>query len=448
MLCLLYLCVLASLGLYVVARPGEVIRPSLWLSCIIAVMMGGAAAFAGPGSDFGYPQAATLRFLVVIFPLAGVLWALLTPRLGGVARTVCSACTGPEVRSRSARDLHSLAGLALATISVAVVLLYLDAVPLMSTGLVTAFRDPESATIARERSLKLVSSAVVRYGYTFHVHVFAPVMIGVLVLYRSRTVFGALMRACGILALIVSVMFTGARAPAGYLLLVVGVVYLLRLGLRKGSLIVAFTGTLAICLATLMSLIREGRAGDMSFAIFSRYFSGSLMHRAFVDPFEMGVWTNLYAHDHGLMGVRNIRPLANLFGAEYFNLPNAVALAYSRNALPSSSANASFLFDFQASFGLLLGWIVALVALFLLDFALYALRGFHPSLQVPFLAAFLVAVFQLAFSAFTPCLLSHGILPIVCLGLAVSAALQWPQRPSAAPRGAFGLSTGESQMLL
>ena len=89
-----------------------------------------------------------------------------------------------------------------------------------------------------------------------------------------------------------------------------------------------------------------------------------LYERVFVLPFETGAYTIAAAEQYNFFQGDNIRPLAILRDTPYLNLSNKIYLDYyHRDGLPvTGSANTCFLFDFQASFGIVGGWLAALGA--------------------------------------------------------------------------------------
>jgi hypothetical protein len=99
------------------------------------------------------------------------------------------------------------------------------------------------------------------------------------------------------------------------------------------------------------------------------------------------------------------------------------------------SANTSFIFDFQASFGLFGGWAVSLVCICLLDYSILLLRRLQGPTLLALTAAFLTAQHSLVSSAFTTCLSTHGILLIAVVAWFVGRRYSSPIR---------GLSTSRS----
>ncbi len=422
MLILLYFLTWGLLAATAVVRPACFLRPSLWCSLIMTVMIGGAAAFGDDLAE-GHPLGPAIRLGALLMPLAVLGWVGFTPFISRLADrlhaecrlTVSAFCRFGKAERKTALLILSLVGLTLA--------IYLVRVPLAQTGLATIFTNPEQARAAREASFKLLDSTGLKYLFSLHLSAFAPILAGLLWLWRVRWFSGlGALRAGLLIGVILSVSLTGARGPAGILFLTLGLVYLLGRGGARGGLVLGLAAAGALSLAMLLTVAREGQLANFSTDQVEE-FALAIGGRAFVTPFVSGLWTNFYADDYGYLGVANIRPLAWLLGVQYISLPSEVAHVYAPFSPPSTLINTCFLFDCQASWGLAGGWVVAFCLLCVLDGLLYCFNRLNGRLLVSLLAAFLIAVFSLACSAFTTCLLSHGILPVA--GLAWLCGRLW-----------------------
>jgi hypothetical protein len=424
MLGAIYVVSAAIAGGLVLTRPSLILRPSVWFCAAMLLQINGAAAFAdeclgyGP-IDWGYVHAGQVRLAAVLFPLGIFAYVVATPRISAVASDLNRGCRESDRGLGHSGKPETSTILLLGFAAIVILAAYLMTVPAMSTGLAAILTDPASAQVAREKSLKLLDSTSLRYAYSLHCCLVVPFLVSLLWIAKSRGWAVQLFRWVLILGLFVSVMLTGARGPAGVLLVVLGVTCVLRKGVFRGGGLLAGTVFGALAIVLLLSAARAGQLDDLTFEQVSALIP-RIASRACVAPFLTGMWTNLYSHENGLLGISNIRPLALLMGVQHVNLPNLVALAYSPHAIPSSSANTCFLFDLQASFGLIGGWIVALVLLGALDFLLYAFRPLQGGVLVAALAVFLTANLSLISSAFSVSLLTHGILPSAAVAMALS----------------------------
>lgn len=427
MLAAIYLTTAVGLLGLLAHRPYLLLRPSVWVCLGMIVRINAAAAFCGPDVDGQYADAFWVRLLTVCFPLAIGLWLLATPSLSELSRRLYRTCREANRPYDRFGRAERGAVLVLGWIAGTVVLAYLAVIPLHTTGLAAVFCDPAHSFLAREKSLKLLTNWPVKYVYMLHLGVLAPCLVVLLTLWKPRRLAEWAVRAALLGMLFVSVMLSGARGPAGLLLIVIAVACLLRRGMLRGGLALsaALCGVLAIAAA--LSVFREGRGAELSADTMVEHVKDGILQRLVVLPYQTGVWTLLYAREHGPVGLRNIRPMAIIAGQEYLNLPNQVALAYASGARPSSAATTSFLFDFQASFGLAWGWIVSLAGLASLDYLLVAFSRLKPMMAVACLATFLGAMHFLVASQFTVTLVSHGVLAVVLLGFLLGQ-LPWCRR--------------------
>jgi hypothetical protein len=247
--------------------------------------------------------------------------------------------------------------------------------------------------------------------------ILAPLLVGMISLIKTKNRSELFVKIFIIIIIVLSVMLTGARTPAGLLMVMLSLVYIMKKGFKKGLIVLVSAVTGAVVVATIMTIFREGASSRLSLQLFWDYLSSGLFVRVFVTPFETGVMTNLYAQENGLLGISNIRPLAILFGQQFVHLPNVIGLSYMHTKIISVSANTCFLFDYQASFGVIPGWYVSLVLLAILDFLLLCYRNLKGRILIIFMAALLTSSMFLISSAYTTCLITHGILIIPLMGL-------------------------------
>lgn len=420
MLISLFFVTVFAYAVLLISKPHEIVRPSVWFSINMLVHISGAAALTGAAFDHGYERAWTLRCLAILFPLGIVGWRITTPRLSFVAKGLYRSCQSVNKSESSGRFERQIL-IVFASISAVILFVYLSAVPLKTTGLVTLFVDPSNATMAREKSLALLESRWLQYSFQFHFRVLAPLILSLLLLRRPRGVILWVFWLVLVVSVFLSVMLTGARGPAGILLLGVALFYLLRNGLAKGVIVLGLIAGLALLIATFLTIFREGRIQELSLGLVYRGFVRGSMGRMLLTPFKTGVWTSLYAYENGLLGIQNIRPLAILWGVDYVNLPNVVAMTNLPDPIPSTTANTCFLFDYQASFGLALGWLISFFLLCALDLGLLVLRRVPTRLLIPFLVTFLLSTRPLVASAYTTSLVTHGLLPVLLLASIVGA---------------------------
>ena len=407
-------------------RPYLILRPSLWFCLGLMTRINGAAAFDVVQRLESHHQPEIVRLLPILFPFAIMLWLAITPGIDARARQLYDRCRADLPLSERFGTLEISLMQRLGILSGCVLALYFVFVPIGSTGIVAVLTDPLRAAAAREESLKLIPFPPLRYGYLWHMKILAPLLAGLATFIPAREPLARALKLGLIVFLVLSVTLSGARSPAGMVLMTLALVYLLRQGLRRGApaLVGAVLATAVI--AAMLSILREGKIGHLSPAMLAETLGAGMTWRIFATPWETGVLTNLYAQDYGVLGVANIRPLAALFGVEYLHLPNLVGLTYLVSRIQSVSANTCFLFDFQASFGLMGGWLAALGAVSALDFLLHAFARLRGAVLVATLAAFMMAQHTLISSAFFTCLGSHGILMIAVLAAFIGSRYRIP----------------------
>jgi hypothetical protein len=392
----------------------------MWFSLAMLVQINAAAALAYVDVEVFFSQNVTFRLLSILFPLAVLVWVHLTPSLSTQAGELFRRCRGTDRPQWSFNPTEWHFALWVGLASVVILWLYCREVPISRSGLAAVLTRLEESAIAREESLKLLDKAWLRYAYLLHMSVLGPFLAAVIFVWRPREYTLRWLRLPLILLITGTTMFTGARSPAGVLLLGLAIIYLLKKGVRRGGLAIGASAFVALLVATVLSVFRQAELEVTSIDVYKEALARGIFRRTFVVPFEGGLWTNLYAEEYGLRGVHNIRPLAFKLGCDYESLPNLVGLEFAPRALESVSANTCFLFDLQASFGLPAGWAVALVLLCVLDAALYFFRDLSPGVLLVLMGMFLLCALSLISCSYTTCLISHGLLPVVVLAISFS----------------------------
>jgi hypothetical protein len=408
-----------TLAFFAMTRPHLLLRPSLWFAFIMITRINAAASFADPSIDEGFRAGYTLRLLSILFPFGIFVWILATPAFSRLAADLADRCRVDVALSPEHEPIYTVQLRVLfifLALSALIMLVYFSSVPLKSTGLFVLITDPINSTIAREESLKLVTSPVAAYTYMWHTVSLAPVLMGLLVQFRGRLVsVRNLLRVVAVILIFGSVMITGARAPGGRLFLLIGLVILLRKGPTRGVVSLLPAAALALALAAFISILRQDELAMLNANRLFETISNAIFRRTFVTPYVTGVWFNHLAQDYGNFGVGAIHPLAKLFHVPFIDVANISGLAFTQSSLSTTNATTCFLFGFQASFGLFAGWVISLLLLCALDLVLPVFVELRGPLLSSFLAAFLMANTVLVGSSFTTALISHGILPVAFL---------------------------------
>lgn len=407
----LFLASIALLAAIVIARPHLLIRPSFAFACMMSLVINPAAAFV---MKPGYPDSPlfdSLRLSSVMFPLGVVAWCACTPFLSSVARSLRIKCqntvfTKPET-DRSDRILMW----ACFGICALIAARYFAAFPIQSTGLWAIMLSTGDATQAREDSLKLFDSAALKYAFSIGTTAFVPIGVSLVILrLRRLRIVSSAGTSLIALCLVAFAGITGARMPMGRVIISVVIAIALISHRRSKLLILPFGGALAIAMIASLTLMRSGKS---VLEVGSGLVTG-IANRAFVMPFETGLLSVQFASEQGFLDGANVRPYAILTAQPYLELPSEVYMKYFYGrggaAIESGSANTSFLFDFQAGFGIWPGWWIALMAICALDFGLMAFRTLQGLALPAVVAAFLqITAFKLTSGAFTTALITGGI---------------------------------------
>jgi hypothetical protein len=409
------------MAMLAIARPHWLLRPSFAFACVMTIVINPAAAFV---MKDGYPDSPlfdSFRLSSVVFPLGIVAWTACTPFLSDVARNLRISCRDAGlVRAGAERSDRIIMWTGIAACGLLTVW-YLSVVPIRSTGMWSIIFSNGNATLAREESLKLLDSVALKYAYSFGTTVLAVttlILLALQVTYRRALSSAAIL--ISIIGLLTLIGITGARMPMAKAILAVAIAYALTARTRSQLLVLPAGLAGAIAIVTSLTLWRSGKElFDASISM-----SQGIIDRAFVLPFETGLHTVQFAADRGFLAGANIRPYAAITGQPHIVLPSEVYHAFyffpSQGSIESGSANTCFFFDFQAGFGIWPGWLIALMAIGMVDFSLLAFPRVRGRLRPALLAVLLMGVFSLASSAFSTALLTGGI------GLTVAIAIWWP----------------------
>jgi hypothetical protein len=400
------------------------VKPSALVATAFHVCIQWAATIDSPSIEAYLPSpwqffaAAQLFPLVVIF-LSPVFFS-------GSARRVWWRITERPCRSVRGRGLAMaiLAGLVVAVVGV-----FLHAVPLSQSGLYTVIFDPQDSVVARERSLKALDSSVLRYAFSFMISALGPLLAATIA--SSSTPKGRANRkfrmvwaipAIGVVLLAVSL--SGARSFAAGVILTLAFVWLLPRKIPIRPFRVAAFVVFGLSIPVMLSIAREGN--DFSIANFWSYLVGPIFERIVHMPMETGLYYTHYAQTVGFLGAHANEHLASLLNIEYFNAAHELGLIYYPQwASDALNMNTCYVFAYYAYFGI---WSVPLsvTALLLLDICCVVLARISDRLLLPTCATLLVACLSLISVEYTTALLTNGILVI----LAVAFCLDTFCRPN------------------
>lgn len=154
----------------------------------------------------------------------------------------------------------------------------------------------------------------------------------------------------------------------------------------------------------------------------SSNFVEAIFNRVFVVPFQVSIWSFMYAETESFDGLKTL-PLARRVFGESINIPELVYQKYGAiysqgDRTSTSTAPTSFFIAYPAFLGVF-GFILAVICIISLDFLLSKLAIFAGASLVPFVVgAVLVMSMNFMTSDFLTVMISHGgATAIVLLGI-------------------------------
>jgi hypothetical protein len=412
------------------------VKPSIVVIVGFHLMIQWAATVHAADVEAYLPRPWAFVLLAQGFPLMGLAGTLV------FGRRAAQQVWGRVARAdRIPRGRRSRA-IALLLLCVAVgAVVFLSYVPIRQTGLYAILSNPSMAALAREDSLKLLPSALVRYLYNFLVAAFCPITAVLLstsflgAVRRLRiAAMAAILGAIG--GLLAFASLTGARSYPAAILLAMVLAWLLQQGLRVRLLAWVVPGMLCVlAIPVTLTVLREGHA--LTAGSFFLYLRTGILQRLFFIPMQTGLWHVHYAETSGLIGIAGIPKLAALMNVDAINVANLIARLYTHTTVASELANTSYVFSYYAYFGLP-SVLFSLFGLWLLDSALWVYGRLSDTLLLPCVATVMVASLGFVAVDYTVGLVTNGFLPALGVALVtdqvVRVRLRIRPRDVSAPR--------------
>lgn len=291
--------------------------------------------------------------------------------------------------------------------------------------------DPLGLTLAREEAFKLLdprwkgpNSTSFFYGYLFLRTLLFPVIVMTTLgyfLYSKKwkwfflflTVFGA-----GSFYAISSL----ARAPISALFMrMIFFLYLYYRGKISKKLIVAGF-ILMLAFPVLVSTFANSTSHSILDGL--KAIGIRLTYAPALDLyyyFEMFPTAHPYLHGHTL-----VKPFLQLIGANYFYIENFAAMFISPGGVPTAHANAAFVSNLHADFGMygvLLGGLFC--GLGMQGVHIFLVRSPKSMLNMATYAFMVYAIWVLNFASVTSVLLVNGMIPVLLLTWGIHFAARW-----------------------
>jgi len=410
-----FLCFYTSifLGFILLYHRFLLIKPSMIVIVSFHFMIQCAGTFSSEYIWSYLPNPWMFAFLIHAFPLFGAGVSFLTWRKN--TRKVFQQLLNHKLYLKPRNKAIILLSLCIAISAFT----YLSYIPFYQTGLWTIFTDFKNAAQARENSLKLIINPLIKYGYSFIMSVFVP-LLSVLVFNRllfnlkKKSPIKVIAYIFFFVGLLVVVSFTGARSPAAYIILIVCLSFLLKKGLPINPFYTIATFIIVLSLPTMLTLLREGR--EVNALLFWSYLSSGMLQRLFHVPMLTGLLHVHYAQTQGFLGIAGIPKLAVLLGIEPVNMPNLIGLKYLNSTIKSVSANTCYLFSYYSYFGWL-SFSISLLGLWLLDYSIWIYNKLSDNILLPCVASVSISSISFISSEYTTVLLTHGFGIILILSL-------------------------------
>lgn len=391
------------------------IKPSMVVAACFHVQVQWAATVLSPDIERYLPQPYDFFVLAQVFPLvvlAGSFFLLHRRTADIYSRITEKGIHGMEIKVRTLVALFGAVML--------ILMVYLMFVPLAKTGIYAILLDPLQAKSARESSLKLLDSALLRYAFSLLKSALAPLLcvLSAVFLVQNLKKFKpgrSALAAMIILFTMVAVSLPGARMPAA--MLIVTIIFALftvyKMPLKLSYLLPG--ALLVMGLPVMFTIFREGQGLDL--LIFLDYLKGGVFNRAFVVPMETGMWHVHYAQQSGFIGVSGIPKLAEFLAVEPVTLGNIIYLKYSPYRLYSGLSNTSFVFAYYACFGMV-SMIFSVLATWALDFSVLVMEKVNnTAILLGTVAAIVTSSFWFVSTMYTTALITNGFIFILIFAL-------------------------------
>jgi hypothetical protein len=407
------------LGFIFYSRRYYFVKPSIQLITFSIIFFQFPLAIFSDTYEGTVPDPYILSFLIHGYILMGLTVSLYT--FQDASRTVWKRITEDRVSDPRAneRAVFILTGAV-----ICIVAIYLGHVPFRETGLYAVFANPSMAVVARERSLKLLDNWALVYAFSLMTSSIAPMLAVMLSalgtkLFFQKRFFSLATISLAVISLMLAVSLPGARVSAVNLLLVVCISFFLVKGLPFHPARLFLLFVLIVTPGVLIGMYREGKA--FGFDLYLQYLWDFIGRRVLQDPLEVGSWYIHHAQTYGLFGIPALPKLAAITGFDALNVPNYIGLRYQPNAGPTVSAVAGYLLTYCSYFGIA-SLLISMIALWLLDLAVYVYEKLSYSLLIPCVSAVSLSTLSFISSDYTTVLVTHGFAVTLIIAWSVDTA--------------------------
>lgn len=383
------------------------IKPTIIIITFFHFRIQWAATFQAGFIENYLPQPFSFFILVQIFPLVGLAVAFFT--FHESARMILSRLSQRSLFSFSLET--GVVCILLIIVSV-ISIFYISNVSFSQTGLYTIFSDPLKSAEAREASLTLVENQLVKYGFSFLKHVFAPLLSVFLMIFVLKNIkrkySRSLIASIALVLIFFIVSITGERAASASLILTIIWAFYLNKGMPFRPHYILLAILLVLTPPVLISILREDQT--INLLQFFEYLRGGIFRRVFVLPMEVGLNHVHYAQVNGFVGIAAIPKISALFGIQPIYVANLIYLTYYSYPIKSGLANSCYVLSYYSYFGIL-SVFLSLFCLWILDFVILVFKKIKNNML---LLACVASIFTTSISFiandFTIVLWTHGFL--------------------------------------
>lgn len=353
--------------------------------------------------------------LAQIFPLLGLVVSFFV--LHKKTKQVYSRIYGLDIFSFRLKEKNLLI---LFLMILIIVIFYFLKVPLSHTGLYAIFLDPLNSAFARESSLKLLDSWILRYSFSFLKSVLAPLLSILITIYffqnlKKINILKSLISIFVFFFILIAVSIPGARMPFAMLILAVFLAFYFKKGMPVRPVYIIFVFVLILIFPILMTIFREGKEFNLS--LIGVYLKGGIFKRVFVVPMQTGLWHVHYAQEMGFLGVTGIQKLAMLFGVEPMNISNIIYWKYTTYSVYSGLSNTCFAFLYYSCFGLV-SIIFSFLGLWALDFSILVFAKIKDrAILLAVIASIASSAFYFVSTSYTIALITNGFVILLIVSL-------------------------------
>jgi hypothetical protein len=391
------------------------IKPSIWFLMFFNIQIQWAAVYNFHFITLKIQDQSIFFILTQVFPLIAVGLCLKSFNKSS------SIIWNRLLQINNHNYINKLVIVRLIIISLIIILIYLLFVPFSKTGLYNNFKaggNPLDATIARENSLKLLTSTWLKYLFVFYQQSIALFTTSLLFIhmffqFKEHMYLNVLKYTALVIFIMLGAMLPGERISGVLILLSIFITYLF---IEKGKLnVIRITLILVIVLTPALLIQIKKYNLSINTGTIATVFQTVLLDRILSVPLKTGVTWIFHVEHHGYWGILGIPKLAEISGYSEINIPNLMMKEYfDVGTIDTGYLNTSFVFAYFSYFK----WFAIpflFMFVYILDYVVLFYKTLKPNLLLPAIVTINLSCLSLISSDYTTLFLSHGFLTTVVL---------------------------------